>query len=189
MSGIGRRLFEIIEFDSSEELIYEIRKHPIGLVIIYLMGFGVAAMLLVFMVIGPIFLSDSSSDYLGFDTTSLKLVVSLAGALLAILSIAMTAIGAYLYQSNVVLVTSEKLAQVLYKSIFDRKISQLSIGDVQDVTVTQSGILARMFDYGTLTVETAGEQQNYSFTFTPKPYHAAKAIVGAHEENLKKFGN
>ena len=87
------------------------------------------------------------------------------------------------------LVTSDKIAQVLYRTIFDRKISQLSIGDVQDVTVTQRGVLARMFNYGTIVIETAGEQQNYTFTFVPDPYMCGKAIVGAHEENLKQYGN
>jgi hypothetical protein len=100
-----------------------------------------------------------------------------------------TGIGAYLYISNVILVTSEKLAQVLYKSIFNRKISQLSIGDVQDVTVNQVGLTARLFNYGTIIIETAGEQDNYDFTYVPDPYKKSKLIVGSHEVNLTKYGN
>lgn len=186
LSGIGRRLFEVIEFDESEKLLYEIRKHPFGLLVIYLTGLFVAGAIFLLLVVGPTLLGDPGG---GTDSTNLRVMLALIGGLLTVLTIIGTAIGAYLYQSNVVLVTSEKLAQVLYRSIFDRKISQLSIGDVQDVTVTQKGIFARMFDFGTLVIETAGEQQNYNFTYTPKPYLAAKAIVGAHEENLKEFGN
>jgi len=74
---------------------------------------------------------------------------------------------------------------MLYKTIFDRKISQLGIGDVQDVTVTQKGIFARIFNYGTLVIETAGEQVNYIFTYTPRPYETAKQIVGSHENIVK----
>jgi hypothetical protein len=189
LSGVGRQLFESIEFDNNERLIYEIRKHPFGLFIVYFTGFTITGFLLLFLVAGPALLGGDTIESVGIDTTSIKLAMTLIGAVLAILAIIMTAIGAYLYQSNVVLVTSEKLAQVLYNSLFDRKISQLSIGDVQDVTVTQKGILAQIFNYGTLVVETAGEQQNYRFTYTPLPYQAAKAIVGAHEENLKQYGN
>ncbi|MCA9344118.1 PH domain-containing protein, partial [Candidatus Saccharibacteria bacterium] len=72
---------------------------------------------------------------------------------------------------------------------FNRKISQLSIGDVQDVTVTQKGVLAHLFNYGTLVIETAGEQQNYLFTYIPDPYKHSKLIVGAHEKNLVQYGN
>jgi hypothetical protein len=187
LSAIGRRLFEVIEFDENEKLIYEIRKDPFGLFVVYFTGLFVAGAIFLLLVIGPTLLSGDSSA--GFNLTNLRVLSALLGGVLTILAIIGTAIGAYLYQSNVVLVTSEKLAQVLYKTIFDRKISQLSIGDVQDVTVTQTGIFARIFDYGTLIVETAGEQQNYLFTYTPEPYKAAKAIVGAHETNLKEFGN
>ena len=87
------------------------------------------------------------------------------------------------------IVTSEKLAQLLNPSLFNRKISQLSIGDVQDVSVHQNGIFPHIFDYGTVVIETAGEQQNYTFTFAPEPYKCAQAMVNAHEENLKLYGN
>jgi ABC-type multidrug transport system fused ATPase/permease subunit len=188
LSGIGRRLFNIIEFDENEQLKYEIRKHPFGLLVIYFTGLFVAGAIFLLLVVAPAFVAGDPVD-IGFDLTNAKVILASLGGLLTVLAIIGTAIGAYLYQSNVVLVTSEKLAQVLYRTIFDRKISQLSIGDVQDVTVTQVGIFARIFNYGTLVVETAGEQQNYTFTYTPNPYIAAKAIVEAHEENLKQYGN
>lgn len=188
LSGIGRRLFEVIEFDDNEKLLYEIRKDPFGLALIYFTGFFVAGAILLLLVAAPSFIGSDPTGA-GVDVTNARVMLALLGGLLSIVAIIGTAIGAYLYQSNVVLVTSEKIAQVLYRTIFDRKISQLSIGDVQDVTVKQVGIFARIFDYGTLVVETAGEQQNYTFTYTPEPYKAAKAIVGAHETNLKHYGN
>lgn len=188
LSSRARSFFNMIEFDKNEELIWEIRKHPFGLWLIYLTGATISALIFAVMVFGPLMLN---SDFLGLgiDVGSLRSVLVVVGFFLTVLGLAGTAIGAYLYQANVVLVTSEKLAQLLYASIFNRKISQLSIGDVQDVSVQQSGIFAHMFNYGTLVIETAGEQNNYVFTFTPKPYETAKAIVGAHEENLKAYGN
>lgn len=188
LSSVGKKLFSVIEFDSDEKLYHEIRKHPFGLFIIYLTGFFVAGLVFAAFVLGSLFLEGDPLE-LGFDAGGFQPAIVTIGVILTFLALAATAIGAYLYQSNVVLVTSEKLAQVLYRNIFDRKISQLSIGDVQDVTVNQKGIFARIFDYGTLVVETAGEQQNYTFTFTPKPYESSKAIVNAHEENLKLHGN
>jgi uncharacterized membrane protein YdbT with pleckstrin-like domain len=89
----------------------------------------------------------------------------------------------------VILVTSDKIAHILYRNLVDRKISQLALGDLQDVTVDQKGLLARLFGYGTLVIETAGEQNNFSFNFTPHPYTFAKEIVGAREESIKKYGN
>lgn len=155
---------------------------------IYLTGFIISALIFGVFMAGAVFISNDPLD-LEFNSASLRSILILAGAILTLLALGATAVGGYLYQHNVVLITSDKLAQVLYKNIFDRKISQLSIGDIQDVTVSQKGLFARMFNYGTLVVETAGEQQNYTFTFTPKPYKASKALVNAHEENLKLHGN
>lgn len=188
LSNVGQQLFKHIEFDKDEKLLYEIRKHGFGLFLIYFLGFFISTIMFVALVIGASYLGKDPLDT-GADFDSLRIGMIVLGAVLTLVGLAATAIGAYLYQSNVVLITSEKLAQVLYKNIFDRKVSQLSIGDVQDVTVSQKGILARIFHYGTLVIETAGEQQNYAFTFTPNPYAASKAIVAAHEENLRLYGN
>ncbi len=188
LSHNGRQLFNRIEFDENEQLVYEIRKHPIGLLGIFLTGTFIAFSLFMALVVGSLLVKSDPLE-LGTNVNTIRLLMIAVGSLLSLLAVVMTMIAGYLYKSNVVLITSDKLAQFLYTTIFDRKISQLSIGDVQDVTVSQKGILARLFNYGTLVVETAGEQQNYTFTYVPTPYEASKAIVAAHEENLKKYGN
>lgn len=188
LSATGKKYLHLIELDKNEEILYEIRKHPIGLVGIYFFGLFVAVAIFAISM-GATYVLENDSLGLGADLDYLKPIVAVIGGLIAIFALVMTAIGAYLYQSNVVYVTSEKIAQVLYRTIFDRKISQLSIGDVQDVTTTQRGIFAQLFNYGTLVIETAGEQSNYTFSLTPNPYEASKSIVNAHEENLKKYGN
>lgn len=188
LSERGRQFFRLIEFDSDEQLVGEIRKHPFGLFVIYASGMIVALVMMIVLIIIPSLLTTDSFGT-GLDIGALRSILVVAGFFLVLLCIIMTAIAAYLYNSNVVIITSEKVTQMLYKTIFDRKISQLSIGDVQDVTVSQVGVFSRVFNYGTLTIETAGEQQNYMFTYTPNPYETAKLIVGSHEENLKKYGN
>lgn len=188
LSARGRRFFRMIEFDKDENLLGEIKKHPFGLFLIYLSGGLITLILMLALIVLPSLITEDPSGS-GLDIGPLRSILVAVGFLLATLAILMTAIAAYLYQSNVVIITSEKITQMLYKTIFNRKISQLSIGDVQDVTVTQIGIFPRIFRYGTLIIETAGEQQNYTFTYTPNPYETAKLIVGSHEENLHRYGN
>lgn len=188
LSQKAQNFFKLIEFDKDEQVICEVRKHPLGLFIIYMTGIFVASAMFFLLVIGSLFIKNDPLD-VGTSATGLQVGLAIAGGVLTILVIAATAIGAYLYKSNVVIVTSEKIAQMLYRTIFDRKISQLSLGDVQDVSVNQKGILARIFNFGTLTIETSGEQANFIFTLTPSPYERAKDIVGAHERNVAQFGN
>lgn len=187
LSSLGKKFFQFVEFDENENLIMEIRKHPFGLFVVQATGLFITLII----VLTSMFLASGLSTTLDIDLQSNggKSIIITAGLILGVLSIVGTEIAAMLYRSNVIFVTSEKIAQVIYVSLFNRKLSQLSIGDVQDVTVRQNGIFPRIFNYGTLVIETAGEQQNYSFTYVPKPYEASTAIVGAHEENLKKYGN
>lgn len=187
LSHNGKKFFKFIEFDANEQLVTEIRKHPFGLFLVLLVGGFVTLTILGVAVLTG--LVDLNSAVGQGDPNALKGVIVLLCLLLAVGAVIGTAIAVFLYVNNVIFVTSEKIAQVLYISLFNRKISQLSIGDVQDVTVTQKGIFAHIFNYGTLVVETAGEQQNYTFTFVPDPYQNSKLIVGAHETNLKAYGN
>lgn len=185
LSAMGQRFFNMIEFDDNEELILEIRKHPFGLFLIEVGGFLVTLLLTVI----PIAIA-LNIETLGVGSSStVKTLLIFIGFILGILAIGATFIAAILYRNNVIFVTNEKIAQVLYTSLFNRKVSQLSIGDVQDVTVRQDGIFPRIFKYGTLVIETAGEQQNYTFSYVPNPYETGRVIVGSHEQNLKKYGN
>jgi hypothetical protein len=187
LSVEGKKHFDQIEFDANEELVLEIRKHGFGLVIILFSG---AFVILVLMAIAVAASSNTLLQAIGLgDLDAVRSIIIIIVFLLVVGSVIITAIAAFLFVSSVIFVTSEKIAQVIYVSLFHKKISQLSIGDVQDVTVSKKGIFAYIFNYGTLVVETAGEQQNYTFTFVPDPYQVSKQIVGAHERNLTTYGN
>ncbi len=191
LSPVGRKYFKFIEFDKDERLIAEIRKHPIGLFFIYFTGISIA--IIITLLFGGLAFSDVLTTTLesgGIGSgSSFQAVIAFVGLIMLVGILGIMTIQAILYQNNVIYVTTDKVAQILYISLFNRKISQLGLNDIQDVTVTQKGILANMFNYGTLVIETAGEQQNYTFSFIPDPYHHSRLIVGAHEENRKLYGN
>lgn len=184
LTAVGKKYFKLIEFDDKEVLLAEIRKHPFGLFIIFVIGGFVACAVLA---AAAAIAASGFLNSVGFGSSSS--VVVFIGFLFSLFVAGATLINAHLYRNNVVFVTNEKLAQVLFITLFNRKISQLSIGDVQDVTVQQNGFLPNLVGYGTLVVETAGEQQNYTFTFVPHPYETSKIIIGAHEDNLRLYGN
>lgn len=184
LSSVGKRYFNLIEFDDNEELLHEIRKHGFGLLIIIATGVFVSVAILAV----TIALANSGiANQIGFSSASSVLVF--LGFIMVMFIILVTSINAQLYRSNVAYVTNEKIAQILHVSLFNKKISQLSIGDVQDVSVTQNGLIPTLLGYGTLVIETAGEQQNYTFTYIPHPHTASKIIIYAHELNMKKYGN
>ncbi len=189
LSRLGKLFFKYIEFDEDEELIMEIRKHPFGLLVIELTGFLIST-----LVTGATVAIAFGLDNLELVqdpelVSSLQPIIVIVGLVLGLLGIGATFLAGWIYRNNVIFVTNEKVAQVLYTSILDRKVSQLSIGDIQDVTVSQRGLFSRLFRFGKLVIETAGEQQNYTFTYVPNPYENSQIIVGAHEANLREYGN
>ncbi len=190
LSPIGRRLFRFIEFDDDEELLAEIRKHPIGLVFIVVTGVFIAVVLLIATMLLAFGLNGSGLEFGdGGGSGTLRAIVVSLGVILAVFAIVAMIISIILYRSSVVYVTNEKLAEVVYVSLFNRRIMQLGIGNVEDVTVIQKGILPHIFNYGNLIVETAGEIANPAFTFVPHPHENSQIIIEAHEEYVKKYGN
>lgn len=190
LSPIGKKFFDRVEFDDNEVLIREVTKDPFGLFVIYASGSLVTIVVFVLMVLGGASADLSSiASSSGLTESILRPILILTGFFLTVFSVILTVVAAFLYVNNIILITSEKVCQQLYLSLFNKKISQLSIADVQDVTVKQQGIWAHVFNYGTLTIETAGEQTNYTFTFVPEPYAVSKDLVGSHEADVAIHGN
>ena len=189
LSRLGRQFFEYIEFDDDEELIAEIHKHPFGLLVIELTGFLISVLVTGATIAIAFALKESDVVQDPGLISSLQPIIVIVGLVLGVLGIGATFLAGWIYKNNVIFVTNEKIAQVLYTSILNRKVSQLSIGDVQDVTISQKGLFSRLFRFGKMVIETAGEQQNYTFTYIPNPYENSQVIVGAHEKNLRQYGN
>ncbi len=84
------------------------------------------------------------------------------------------------------MLTNESIVQRLQMTPFAHKLSQLALDDIEDLTVTQQGFLASLFNYGILTIETAGEAQNFIFKDAANPQAASREIITA-KEHLEEF--
>lgn len=132
-------------------------------------------------IMGLLYLLTGDRLGIGSDLDVAKPLVAVVGFILEVLILVMTAITAWIFTHNLLLVTNEKIAEITYVSIFNRKITQLDLVDIQNVSVEQKGIFPRIFGYGTLFIETAGERENVTLTYAPYPYQCAKEIVGVRE--------
>jgi uncharacterized membrane protein YdbT with pleckstrin-like domain len=165
----------ILGIDPDEVVLHEFKRHPIGLIGIY-----VTAGFILFMLLASVFFIAGTESFAIGDT----MLAAIATAL-SLLVIVMTYIGVDVYKTNELIITNENLIQILQHSLFDRKVSQLNLAKVQDVTVDQEGVIATMLGYGTVMIETAGEATNYNFRLTPNPNVVAKQVIEAHERYLR----
>lgn len=165
--------------DSDEVKISEFRKHPFGLVLIYLQfGVGIILALGLLLFLLPEYLGDQSAAL-----NALLLVVSVV--IIAFIALLML-VATYIYRMNKLIISDQNITQVAQKGLFNRQISELSLANVEDVTAEKNGFFATIFNYGVLRVETAGEQNNFHFTYCPNPDYCGKVVLDARQSFIQK---
>lgn len=107
------------------------------------------------------------------------LIIAATGVLILVYTIVYLVVN--IYRSNTLTLTTESIVQRLQITPFANKISQLALDDIEDVSVAQPGFLASLFNYGTVTIETAGEQQNFIFPLATNPSYVSNQIITTKE--------
>ncbi|MDO8514963.1 MAG: hypothetical protein Q7S14_00550 [bacterium] len=70
---------------------------------------------------------------------------------------------------NVYIVTNKQIVDIDWYSVISHKLSSAPLAKVQDITSRRMGVLAGVFDFGNVTIQTAGELPNFDFTNVPHP--------------------
>lgn len=166
-----------------EEVIADIRRHPFGIVSLYFFSFiGLVAACGVIVLLIPKLLGSNATF------SPMELSIGLIGiiVLLMLLGLGVTTT---IYWQNRWILTSDSITQITQRSLFNRQVSQLSLGNLEDVTAEQRGIIPNMFNFGTLKVETAGERSKFYFLYCPDPNLYARKILMAREIFLQNGGS
>lgn len=169
---------------SDETLITDVRRHFFGLFLIYLqiiVALGLS-LLLIFVFL------PSVSQTLNISEATVNALAALFGLVAVAFGLIFIVLATRIYNGNQIIVSDKNVTQVLQIGLFNRKISELSMPNIEDVTAQQSGIFPTLFNYGVLKIETAGEQNNFIFIYCPNPNAYAKAILDAKTAYLTKNG-
>lgn len=173
--------YRTIEATSPDErTLCVMKQHPFGILIIYVSSF--LAFMLGLAIISfflPSVFSSSATVY------ALWSFFALAAAVVLLI---MLGLSTYVYNQSVLTVTDKNVVQVLQKSIYERKVSQISLANIEDVTSEQRGIFSNWFNFGTIKIETAGEQANFIFPLCPHPNRIARIILDAKDDFITKTG-
>lgn len=157
-----------------ETVICERRKHWINVAPVLV----ACALLILFLPIASYFYARHMTEINKYIPSaaigSLMLVYLLLVVSIALLSL-------YIYRQNRLVLTNHHLVEYTRRGIFSHTTSQFSLIKLQDVSSTQNGPLANMLNYGNITIETAGEEENFVFAQVPRPQELANQIMQAHE--------
>ncbi len=164
-----------------EQVIAEIKRHPVGLMGNYI----TAGIIVLLAAIGAI----AAPRLVNSDLHHSALLWSVGGFVIVA---AFVFLGVFItstvYKGNRWIVTDDSLTQITQISLFSRQSSQLSLHNLEDVTVQQNGIFQSTFNFGTLRAETAGERSKFVFPYCPDPNARARDILSAREKFMREGG-
>lgn len=122
----------------------------------------------------------------GFGFGPAVSIFSLVLMLLIVIVVLMIAYVTWMiYQHNYMVVTNLNLIIVERKGLFHRRVVQFSLANLEDIKAHRSGILATVFDYGNVEIQTASEDDT-KFEYAPNPAKVADEALHAHEQFMQK---
>ncbi len=77
---------------------------------------------------------------------------------------------------NIYIVTNERVIDIDFQYLLFKRFSQAELERIQDISYTAGGIIATVFNYGNVYVQTAGEMPNLEFLAVPRPDKVVEKI-------------
>ncbi len=86
------------------------------------------------------------------------------------------------YLLDVWLVTDHRIVDMKQNGLFNQDIAETRLSNVQDVSVSIKGVLATLFSFGNVVIQTAGAKQVFEFQQIPNPVRVKDTILRLFDE-------
>lgn len=169
--------YPALNLSSSEYVVADVRRHTIGvampiIVMVLIIAVIFSLLLNLPLIVGQMPTMTESIDYLPFWIGGLLLSAAvLAGGYVAI----------WVFRNNQLFVTNESVIQETQTGLFSHNEQTASLGNIEDVSYDQAGILQMLFNYGSLRMSTEGDETTYRMTYVVNPRATAAIITNATE--------
>lgn len=87
---------------------------------------------------------------------------------------------------DVFIITDERVIDIDFNNLLDKKYSEAKISMIQDVTSRVSGVSQTLFNYGTVFIQTAAEVPEIAFEKVANPEKIVKALQILREEEERE---
>lgn len=91
------------------------------------------------------------------------------------------------YHLDIWILTDRRILNIEQAGLFNRTISELDIGKIQDVTAETKGKVQTFLNYGNVHIQTAAETQRFIFEQVANPQEIARQIIKTVEEFNKNL--
>jgi len=83
---------------------------------------------------------------------------------------------------DVYIITDERVIDIAFNNLLDKKFSEAKISMIQDITSRVSGVAQTMFNYGNVMIQTAAEIPEITFEMVPHPEKIIKILQVLRDE-------
>lgn len=164
---------EKLQLDADETILFKVRKHWF-IIAVQIFSIIVIALLPLFLfssIVQFLPLSESHISYTGYAFASYS-------AWLIIIWITLFNVWTN-YYLDVWTLTNKRLIAIDQRGLFNRKTASFRLERMQDVTISIHGILPTFLKFGTLEIQTAGEEGNFKVHGLPDPEFLKATILDA----------
>ncbi len=81
------------------------------------------------------------------------------------------------YHLDFWLVTNERVISLEQKGLFNRKVAELRLSRIQDVSSHVKGVWETFLHYGNIKIQTAGEEAKFLLYEIPNPYEISERLM------------
>jgi hypothetical protein len=182
----SKHKFPHLSLSAGEYVIEEVRRHPIGLLSIWVI---VGFLVLVALAIAPFYGANQAFIAQIFMTTTEQLpsavTVFVPSLLLTVLFFLGGVVATVIYNGNKFYITNESVVQFIQTGLFTTKQQVVNLINVEDASSERVNIIEHLLNYGTLRLSTQGEETVYHFRFVANPQRVVHAINDASERAVK----
>ncbi len=166
------------EVDADEQLVTTIYRHPFAIVILFIqVGFGLAAATgLIFFMLPQFVTRDDNPQVYAWAAVILMIVGLFMGLILLVATI--------IHRQSRLIMTNKTVTEIIQEGLFNRRIAQLNVSNIEDATADRNGVFQTFFNFGILNIETAGQTPNFYFKYCPEPDKYAKIVLELRENFL-----
>ncbi|MBI4098455.1 MAG: PH domain-containing protein [Candidatus Magasanikbacteria bacterium] len=90
------------------------------------------------------------------------------------------------YYLDVWVVTNDRIIDIHQAALFKRTVAELDLKQVQDVTSKTVGVFGTFFDFGDVSIQTAGAKEKFIFQNVPKPHFIRGQILKLAELDARE---
>ncbi|MES2622779.1 MAG: PH domain-containing protein [Patescibacteria group bacterium] len=87
------------------------------------------------------------------------------------------------------IVTNERILDIVQIGFFNRKVSELHLESIQDISVNTKGVVESYLNFGNIEIQTGATAQRFMFDKVPNPIDIKDTIMDAaklKEQNVKR---